>query len=119
MTKQDAGIPEEDAVSAVAARRPMPRSASWGGGAVIQEGRRRTYQKLEPEALAQLHKLHENFLRYSSPEPVVEDTSHAALDAAWETSESIWQVYGALPKGSERPFVERPLRLLAAPSVRR
>jgi len=62
-----------------------------------------------PEALAELHKLHEYFLGRQSSDDDPDDTSEAALQGVW--TEENWLAFGEVPQTKEKPLHVRNLVL--------
>mmetsp|Transcript_65158 Transcript_65158/g.168132 ORF Transcript_65158/g.168132 Transcript_65158/m.168132 type:complete len:498 (-) Transcript_65158:125-1618(-) len=102
---------ESDQLSCDMAKIGLTRSNTWSMHAGT---RRQEAADLPPDAVAKLHKLHENFLKYSGGSSNVSfklDTSFESLDQNWDKG-GAWHVWGTLPSGSERPLRTRGLSLL-------
>lgn len=97
-----------------AKKRGMLKSGTFNVLSSTQESkslyRRSEAAQLSPEALVELHKLHEQFMG-KDPwyQEIEENTADEVLDATWG-SQGTWQFYGATPADSERSMNLRRLK---------
>jgi len=106
----EANKSDNEAIQSERRKKPARRCKTHAGSFVTNLSIHEKEPHIPPEALVELHALHEEFLQKKSTNGRVDDTSEKALNNIWARPGS-WQLYPMLPEISEAAMHERSLTL--------